>query len=87
MPRPHFPPRGGSRIPQQAVRGADGLDICPGCKDKTAEIERLRADIAAAMSVREEGRRRMAASPMVWAALGICGVGLLFAIFAIVHHG
>jgi hypothetical protein len=89
MPRPHFPARGGARLPQygNSASSSDRQETCQGCKEKAAEIARLRNDINASKSVREEGRRRMIASPMLWAALGICGVGLLFAIFAIVRHG
>lgn len=69
------------------ARTSEIQEVCQGCQEKAAEIERLRTDIAAARSHCDEGRQHMAASPMVWAALSICGIGLLFAIFAIVHHG
>jgi hypothetical protein len=75
-------------LPQSySARHSDNQDSCPGCREKSAEIERLRNEVASAQSHRETGIRRMAASPMIWAALGICGVGLLFAILAIAHHG
>jgi hypothetical protein len=88
MPRPNLPAHS-ARGHRHAggVRRNDGPETCRACADKSAEIERLRSDLAQVNAALHGSGRRTAASPMMWAALSICGAGLLFAIFAILHHG
>jgi len=91
MPRPHYPVQGGAHpLPVYGSgRVADGSGECVQCGEKSSEIDRLRSELAQARkgTDREEGQPRMAASAMMWAALGVCGTALMFALAAMLHHG
>jgi len=90
MPKPHYAVQGGTRITQQSGSAAppgpaDSAGDCPGCKQKSTEIQRLRSELAqAGKGGRAPGK---IGSAMVWAALGICGGCLIFALAAILRHG
>ena len=88
MPRPHFPVRGGAHAqPRYAgVGSTDVAAVCEGCKEKNAELERVRQELSHARS-KDGAARRFAGPGMMWMALGVCGIGLLFALAAILHHG
>ena len=88
MPRPHYPASGGARMPYVNHRAAPGPGAgdCAGCRELTAEVARLRGELS--RNQKSGGPGFLGTSlPMVWAALGVCGVGLLFALLALVRHG
>ena len=91
MPRPHFTVQGGTRVQprHETTNAADTTGDCPSCKQKSAEIERLRRELAQGetRSRRPGGSTKSAGSAMMWAALGICAACLVFALFAIMRHG
>jgi len=90
MPRPHFPVQGGAHAqPRHGVAmSSDSTGSCDKCREKAAEIDRLRQQLAHARNGDSAGvRPRLAAAGMVWMALGICGIGLLFALAAVMRHG
>lgn len=88
MARPHYNIQAGTRIhPRQgAPDGAGAAGGCPACKEKSAEVERLRRELAAAQSGSARGLGKPGATIM-WAALAICAACIVFALAAFVRHG
>lgn len=90
MPRSHYPIKGGAQVQFRsggAGRAADDTGGCAQCRNSAAEIERLQQQVSRLKSNTEGGGgARMPGHAMMWAALGICGIGLLFAIAAILRH-
>ncbi len=91
MPRSHFPVRGGAQSQPRYGAGnpSDATGGCAKCKEKSAEIDRLRQDLT---RVRQGapgggGSPMIAGSSTMWIALCICGAGLLFALLALLHRG
>ena len=101
MPKPHFPAHGGPYLPawsglepatQQAGNSKKAESIAPESRrqqELQAEVERLRQELQIARQPRRwfSSHAGTANQAMVWAALGLCGFGLLFALFAILNHG
>jgi hypothetical protein len=91
MPRPHYPLRGGAQIqPRYGSSGSsDASGDCEQCKAKSTELDRMRQELARLRQDAAVGARPplVAGAGMVWAALAICGGGLLFALIAILRHG
>src|SRR5689334_20750634 len=99
MPRPNYAIQAGTRIPprQEAKTSADTSTQCAGCKQKSAEIDRLRRQLSKGQGdsggadARPDGgagtRPNKIGNVMMWAALGFCAACLMFAMAAIVRHG
>ena len=91
MPRPHYPVSAGALAHRRYSVGAnvDALNECPGCQAKNAEINRLGQELAKVQrdAAFPRGAGISAGSGMMWAALGICGVAIVFALAAILRHG
>ncbi len=91
MPQSYFPVRGGAhpqtRIAAGATSNTDG--DCEGCRQKAVEIERLRtALLRMDRDTSVAGPHHIATTAiMMWAGLGICAIGLLFALAAVLRHG
>jgi hypothetical protein len=88
MPRSHFPVRGGAYVHGRPSAGgsADGVE-CERCREMAAEIERLRNELARPRHGAEGAAPSRPAPAMLWAAIAICAVGLLFALAAVLRHG
>lgn len=93
MPKPHFPVRGGPRpsewssTPPEAYAHSLPPDSHPP-HELEAEVRRLREELARTQaSSPRRAHAGVASIPMVWIALGACGVALLFALLAILRHG
>ncbi len=90
MPNPHYAVQAGTRIPQQRGPAETGAPVdtagdCSGCRQKSKELDRLRAQLAQTQS--GGGAAPRIGPAMVWAALAICGACLVFALAAIMRHG
>lgn len=72
------------RLPEQGFPHQRALE---------AEVQRLRQELARAQSAQGENlspapaARGTATNGMIWVALALCGLGLVFALLAILHHG
>jgi hypothetical protein len=86
MPRLNLPIRGGAH-PQRSY-GPDAAE-CPVCAERMAEVERLKQELAHAREGLSDGsgRRSIGGSTMMWMALMLCGLGLAFAVIAVLRHG
>ena len=90
MPRPHYNIQAGTRIqPRPSAPGTgDPAGGCPACLQKSAEVEKLRRELAAARA--EGGSPQGLGKPgavIMWAVLAACAACLIFALAAIAHHG
>lgn len=101
MPKPHFPSHGGPHIPAWSNQPTHSPSVGNSKKAESvvsesrrqrelqAEVERLRQEL----EVARQPWRLFSSHPgagnhtMVWTALALCGVGMLFALFAILNHG
>ena len=88
MPRPNLPVRGGTQAPQRAGASSDSGNGCDRCRELAAELEKMKEAATKANRSGSAAGLPFRGSPalMVWAALGVCGMGLLFALLALTHH-
>lgn len=90
MPKSHFPARGGAH-PQPRYGGhAEASGECERCKEKSTELDRMRQELS---RLRKGGADGAGGAPSIggpgimWFALGVVAIGLLFAIAVVMRHG
>ena len=86
MPRPNIRIKGGPHPATSPGGASDPVNGCNRCRELAAELEQLK------LEAQNPGRGgtglpfRGSSALVVWAALGFCGAGILFALFALIRH-
>lgn len=88
MPRPNIPVRGGPHAPQTSGKASDSGSGCSRCRELSAELEKVKQQAAKGGRGGSAAGFPLRGSPslMVWTVLGACGMGLLFALLALIRH-